>query len=215
MKKPKIRVFIADDHNLVRAGIAALLRQDPQIEVAGDAADGKEAVKKVKLLAPHIVLIDIAMPDMNGIEATAAIVRSCPDVKVMILSQYESEDYVRRAVETGARGYLLKSSLAQDLLTAIHAVHEGEQFFVSPVVDAVISSLRRPPKSTELTNREQEILKLVAEGFTSQQIADQLHIGIRTVQYHRTNIHTKLRIKDTAGLVKYALQHNLIKLQAQ
>lgn len=213
MKKSKIRVFIADDHHLVRAGIAALLRQDPQIEIAGDAANGKEAVRQAKLLSPHVVLLDIAMPDMNGIEATAAIIRSCPGVKVLILSQHESEDYVRRAVETGARGYLLKNSLAQDLLTAIHAVHDGEQFFVSPVADIVISSLRQPSRSTELTNREQEILKLVAEGLTSQQIADKLHIGIRTVQYHRTNIHAKLHIKDTAGLVKYALQHKLIQLE--
>jgi len=214
MKKSKIRVFIADDHHLVRAGIAALLRQDPLIEIAGEAADGKEAVKKAKLLSPHIVLLDIAMPDMNGLDATAALMKACPGVKVLILSQYESEEYVRRAVESGARGYLLKNSLAQDLLTAIHAVHEGEQFFVSPVSDLMIASLRRPPESKPLplTNREQEILKLVAEGLTSQQIADQLHIGLRTVQYHRTNIHAKLRIKDTAGLVKYALQHKLINL---
>lgn len=213
MKKPKIRVLIADDHHLVRAGIAALLRGDPQLEIVGDVANGKDAISKSKQLLPHVALIDIAMPDISGIEAAAAIMKTCPGVKILILSQYESEDYVRRAVEIGARGYLLKSSLAQDLLTAIHAVHDGEQFFVSPVTDLMISSLRHPTKIPELTNREQEILKLVAEGLTSQQIADRLHIGIRTVQYHRTNIHAKLRIKDTAGLVKYALQHNLIRLE--
>jgi NarL family two-component system response regulator LiaR len=217
MKKPKIRVLIADDHHLVRAGIVALLREDPQIEIVGDAADGKEAVSKAKTLMPNIALVDIAMPIMNGIEATQAITRTCPDVKVLVLSQHESEEYVQRMVEAGAKGYLLKNSLAQDLLTAVHVVNDGEQFFVSPVSELMISSYLRKTTDAKsgpsLTKREKEILKLVADGLTSQQIADRLYIGLRTVQYHRTNIHAKLQIRDTAGLVKYALQHKLIDLE--
>lgn len=216
MTKPNVRVLIADDHNLVRAGIAALLHQDPQISIVGEAADGKEAVEKAQTLSPHIVLLDIAMPVIDGIEATRSIVRRCPDVSVIVLTQHDSEEYIRRMVEVGAKGYLLKSSLAQDLLTAIHVVGDGEEFFASSVSKVMISSYVKKAtdsKTRALTKREVEILKLVAEGYSSPKIAGKLFLSVRTVEFHRANISGKLQIHDTAGLTRYALQHKLVELK--
>jgi len=215
----KIRVLIADDHHLVRAGIAALLANQPDIEVVGEAADGLQAIEKVKLLKPDIVLMDINMPLMNGIEAAHRIVHGEPPVKVLILTQYEHEEYVRRVIQSGASGYILKNSLTGDLMLAIHAVQMNEKFFTPSISSLIVQTFVKqtlgeaPQKTTrELTHREMEILQLIAEGNTNQQIAEKLFISVRTVEFHRANILDKVGVHDVAGLVKYAIQKKIIRI---
>ena len=219
MKKiPKIKVLIVDDHHLVRAGIAALLDNQADIEVVGEAGDGFEALEKVKALSPQVVLMDISMPKMNGFEATRRITRGYPTVKVLILTQYEQEEYIKRVMQSGASGYVLKNSVADELLQAIRTVNAGEQFFTPLISKSIIESYIKQAtgqishrSSAELTPREREILQLIAEGVTNQQIANKLFISVRTVEFHRANIMAKLGVHDVAGLVKYAIQKKLIQ----
>ncbi len=219
MNKPsKIKILIVDDHNVVRSGIAALLNNQPDIEVVGEASDGLDAIEKVKKLQPNIVLIDISMPGLNGIDATYRIRKNEEGIKVLILTQYDNEEYIKRALQCGASGYLLKNSLATDLLHAIRSVHAGDLFFTPSVSKIIIDSFVKQPtqevklKEVELTPREREILQLIAEGNTNHSIADKLFISIRTVEFHRANIIEKLNAHDVASLVKYAIQKGLVKV---
>lgn len=215
----KIRILIVDDHPLVRAGIVALLRNEKDILVVGEADNGREAVEKAKALSPHIVLMDIRMPGTDGIDATGRIAALKPPVRVIALTQYDDEEYVRRIMQIGASGYVLKNSVAEELLRAIRAVYKGEQYLTAAVAKMMIDSYvrqatgqvsQKPPAT--LTQREREILKYVAEGNTNHQIATALSISVRTVEFHRANITEKTGIHDLASLVKYAIQKKIISL---
>jgi len=218
-KRPKIRVAIVDDHQLVRSGIAALLRNESDIEVVIEASNGLEVLAKLKSLSPDVVLMDISMPTMNGIEATSRIRHAGGNTRVLVLTQYDHEEYIKRVMQAGASGYILKSAIAEELLRGIRAVHRGEQFFTPAVSRVMVESYIKQatgvppgPKNGTLTNREREILQLIAEGNTNQQIAQRLFISVRTVEFHRANIIEKLGVHDTASLVKRAIQMKLISI---
>lgn len=215
MKKP-IRVVLADDHGLVRAGVRALLERLPDIEVVGDASDGREALRLLKTVQPDVALFDIGMAGMNGLEAATRSAKESPRVRILILSMHASEEYVLRALRAGAAGYLLKDSATAELELAIKAVARGETY-LSPAVSkhVVADYVRRvgdegaAPYET-LTRRQREILQLVAEGHSTKEIAKTLDIGIKTVETHRAEIMERLDIHDIAGLVRYAIRTGLI-----
>ncbi len=217
----KIRILIVDDHQLVRAGIAALLATQANMEVVGEAADGKEAVEKVKALMPDIVLMDISMPMMDGIKAAQAISEISMSSRVLMLTQHGQEEYVQRVMHSGVNGYILKNSLVEDLTKAIRAVHEGKRYITPTVSETMMDAYLKTPDGPQsrkdhkrLTNREHEILDCVADGFSNQQIANKLFISVRTVEFHRTNIMEKLGIHDTVNLVRYAIQRKRSGLDA-
>jgi DNA-binding NarL/FixJ family response regulator len=221
MKKNTITVLVADDHTIVRRGLVSLLSLGEGIQVIGEAPDGRAAVDLTLQKDPDVVLMDISMPVLNGLEATARIKKQAPHVRVLILSAYDNDEYITQVVRSGANGYLLKNSSAEELYAAIRSVASGHAFF-SPAVSKVIadsyvrgsvpeSEPTRPPES-RLTSREREILQLVAEGHTHQDVADQLHISVRTVDTHCGNIMKKLDIHDSAGLVTYAIKNGILIL---
>jgi DNA-binding NarL/FixJ family response regulator len=217
-KRPRIRVAVVDDHHLVRAGIAALLKNEHDIEVVLEAADGAEAIERIMELNPDVVLMDISMPTMGGIDATARLRSAGSRAKVLVLTQYDHEEYIKRVMQAGASGYILKSAIADELLRGIRAVERGEQFFTPAVSRVMVDSYIKnatgngTPRSGQLTNREREILQMIAEGNTNQQIAQKLFISVRTVEFHRANLTEKIGVRDTAGLVKYAIQRRIVNL---
>lgn len=213
-----IRLFIADDHTIVRKGFVRLLSLYREIEVVGEAGDGMHAVKMVREIEPDIVLMDIGMPILNGLEATQRIKRDLPKVRVIILTAHDSEQYIHRVIRSGAHGYLLKNIDADALFEAIKAVSRNEYVFpesAREIYDHQLGALCAG-KSGEfsdrfhsLTNREREILQLIAEGKNHQQIAKLLNVSVRTVDTHRNNIIQKLDIHDTANLVLYAIRNGI------
>ncbi|MCL5045343.1 MAG: response regulator transcription factor [Actinobacteria bacterium] len=215
----KIRVLLVDDHTILREGIKMLLEAQPDVEVVGEAEDGEEAVAKARALKPDVVLMDVAMPKLNGLEATRQIKKEDPGAQVLILSMHETEEYILPILEAGASGYVVKQTAAQELVSAIRAVYNGNSFLYPTVARKVIESfLRRSqpakpdPAHDVLTERELEILKMVAEGLTNQQIAEKLFLSIKTVQAHRANIMEKLDIHDRVELVKYAIRNGLVDI---
>jgi two-component system response regulator NreC len=226
MTAPHIGVLVADDHTIVRRGLISLLSLIEGVEVVGEAADGRTAVDLALRLEPDVVLMDISMPVMNGLEATRRIKKEAPAIKVLVLSAHDNDEYVLQVVRSGANGYILKNSTPGDLCAAIEAVHTGHAFF-SPSVSRIIldtyldtsgtpvtqgvRSLQTAAKS-RLTSREREILQLVAEGKTHQAIADMLHISARTVDTHCNNFMKKLNIHESAGLVTYAIKNGIVIL---
>ncbi|MBN1661264.1 MAG: response regulator transcription factor [Anaerolineae bacterium] len=214
----KIRVLLADDHAVVRDGLHALLAAAPDIEVVGQAADGLEVIQLATELAPDVVVMDIAMPRVNGIEATRRIVKALPDVKVLILSQYEDTKYVLEAVNAGARGYLLKRDAGAELAEGIHGLHRWgavlHPFAARIMIDAHVECTcsKWMDSYEHLTDREREVLILVAEGYTTPQIAEALHVSPKTVDGHRTSLMSKLDLHDRTEVVKYALKRQLIEL---
>ncbi|MES0361400.1 MAG: response regulator transcription factor [Anaerolineales bacterium] len=214
----KIRVLLADDHTILRDGIRALLDDHADIEVIGEAEDGQATVKMTAQLQPDVVVMDIAMPLLNGLEATRQIQRDYPQVKVLILTMHENEEYIRQVLAAGALGYVLKDAAAHDLLGAIRAVYQGEAVLSPAITRLVIEDyLRwgdiRPPDSTNgLTSREREVLQLIAEGYTNKKIAEILCLSIKTVQSHRTNLMSKLDLHDRGELIKYAIQKKIIDI---
>lgn len=219
----KITLLVADDHTIVRRGLITLLSLHERMQVVGEAEDGRAAVELAARLEPDVVLMDISMPALNGLEATRQIKKQLPHARILILTAHDNEEYVLEVVRSGANGYLLKSSAAEDLYNAILSVHSGHAFFspsVSKILvndylksagsDAAGSSVSR--NDPRLTAREREVLQLVAEGDTHQQIADILHISVRTVDTHCNNIMKKLDIHDTAGLVTYAIKNGILIL---
>jgi DNA-binding NarL/FixJ family response regulator len=221
MKKNTITVLVADDHTIVRRGLVSLLSLGEGIQVIGEAPDGRAAVDLTLQEDPDVVLMDISMPVLNGLEATARIKKQAPHVRVLILSAYDNDEYITQVVRSGANGYLLKNSSAEELYAAIRSVASGHAFF-SPAVSKVIAdsyvrgsapeSEPARPSDSRLTSREREILQLVAEGHTHQAVADQLHISVRTVDTHCGNIMKKLDIHDSAGLVTYAIKNGILIL---
>jgi DNA-binding NarL/FixJ family response regulator len=215
----KIRVLLAEDHTIVRQGISALLRSEPDIEVAGEAADGLEALELAKKLIPDVVLMDIAMRNLNGLEATRKIKKLFPHTKVLILTMYDNEEWIFQILKGGASGYLIKDSAMTELTAAIRAVHQGDSYLSPSISKKVIDEYIRKAEMGEksglenlLSGREREILQLIAEGHSVPQIASLLCISKKTVEAHKNHIMEKLNIRDKVGLIKYAIRTGLTKL---
>jgi len=214
-----IRVVIADDHHLVRQGIRALLEKAGDIEVVGEAADGQEALDLVERLLPDVLVLDIAMPHLNGVEAVGRLRSLGVKTRALILSMYADDTLVRQALRNGAKGYLLKRAVSDELLLAVRAVGRGETFLSPEVAGPVVSALvAAPPRSSDLdpldqlTSRERQVLQLIAEGHSNREIASHLHLSEKTVEKHRSHLMAKLKIHDTAGLVRFAIKHGLVAL---
>ncbi len=213
----KIRVLIADDHAIVREGIRLILAAHEDIEVVGEAQDGLETISRVKELEPDVVLMDIAMPGLGGLEATIELAKTAPESRVLVLTQYDDAEYIYRFLHAGAAGYVLKKSVGSDLVSAIRAVAQGKSFIDSMIADKVIRGYLEPEATTDqgfydrLSDREKTVFKLIAEGYTSRQIADTLVLSIKTVMTHRANIMEKLGIHSKAEIIKLAIRHGLIQ----
>ncbi len=219
----KITVLLAEDHTIVREGFRKMLELETGLEVAGEAQDGRQAVALAKRLRPDVVLMDIAMPLLNGLEATRQILKENPAAKVLMLSAHSDDAYVTNATEAGAVGFLLKQTSAHDVCRAIREVHAGKTFF-SPSISKRQGrlnpqSLNRAgllkKKIVELTSREMEVLQLIAEGKANKETASELGIGIKTVEKHREHLMEKLDIHDTAGLTRYAISAGIIESSVQ
>ena len=210
-----VRVLLADDHTLVRAGLRKLLEAMPEVEVVGEASDGLALLALAGQLRPTLVLMDIAMPGLNGLEATARLARQSPDIRVLILSMHQNEEYVRQALRHGAAGYLLKDAAPMELDLAIQAVLRGETYLSPAVSRGVVSDyvqrLRgEETPGTQLTPRQREVLQLVAEGHSTKEIARRLDLSVKTVDTHRSQLMKLLDIHEVAGLVRYAMRVGLI-----
>lgn len=215
---PPIRILIADDHTLMREGIKALLENRSDMVVVGEASDGRESVLLAHKLHPNVILMDIAMPSLNGLEATRQIKHEHPEINVLVLTMYDHEEYLRQLLEVGASGYILKRAAASELVAAIQAVYAGEAILSPSITRLLLNDyLRRdaPSEDTEpnaLTPREREVLQLIAEGKTSREIAEILSLSIKTVQSHRGSIMQKLDLHDRGDLIKYAIQKKIIEI---
>jgi DNA-binding NarL/FixJ family response regulator len=215
----RVRVLLADDHGLLRKGVRTVLAEASDIEVVGEARDGPEALRAVDELKPDIVIMDIAMPRMNGLEAAAQISRKNRRVGVVILSMYSDEEYLMRAVNAGVKGYLLKDSAEPDLVRAVRAVAAGKTFF-SPTIagmlydDYALRVQRRELQDSydRLTDRERQVLQLLAEGMTNKEVASALDLGVSTVETHRLNLMQKLDLHNTAELVLYAVRKKILRV---
>lgn len=213
-----IRILLVEDHAVVRAGLRMLLGSDPDMVIVGEAENGLQGVALAQELRPDVVLMDISMPDLNGIEATRRIKKTCPDVAVLALTMHEDDQYFFAMLGAGASGYVPKRAAANDLLAAIRAVHAGGMFLFPSVARLLVDDYLSKRKSTEarrldaLTEREREVLTLIAEGKSNQEIADALVISIKTVNRHRENIMAKLNLHNRVELVRYAIEKGLIEL---
>ena len=215
----KIRVFLVDDHLILREGIRSLLGKVPDIEIVGEADEGGEAVAKVEQLVPDVVLMDITMPGMSGLEATQQIKQKYPQVKVLILTIHETNQYLSQMLQAGASGYVVKTTATSELISAIRAVHQGDVYLYPSITRMLVEDYLHRVKTGEektsyegLTSREREILMYIAEDKKNKEIADLLGISVRTVQAHRTNLMDKLGAHDRTELVKYAINKGIIDL---
>lgn len=211
------KIVIAEDHTILRAGLRALLSGQNGLEVIGEAGDGREAIRKVDTLQPDLLLIDLSMPKLNGIDAIREIKSQHPEIKIIVLTVHKSDEYIIAALKAGANGYMLKDASQNELLLAIDYVINGKTF-LSPsisdkVVDAFLNTDKKDKPATGLDNltaREREILKLVAEGNTNKKIADHLCISLKTVEKHRSNLMKKLDLRNTAALTAYAIEKKMV-----
>jgi DNA-binding NarL/FixJ family response regulator len=213
----KIRVLVTDDHAIVRQGICALLELCADIQVIGEAADGNEAVKKVHELSPDVVVMDITMPIMDGIEATTRICKQDPRTKVVVLTQHDSREYITYCIKAGAAACVPKKTVASDLILAIKTVYQGGSFLVPNMAKMLFDDYREllisePGRYDSLSNREREVLKLFAVGRTSREISKELFISIKTARNHKANIMNKLQIHNNTDLIKYAIRKGLTSL---
>ena len=218
-----IKTLLADDHTIVREGLHALLLADSGIQIVGEARNGREAVSLAKTLQPDVVVMDIAMPILNGLEATRQILATAPRTKVIILSAHSDDAYIDRVATVGAVGFLIKQTSAQILARAIHEVMAGKTFYSPQVAKRLHNHYKAPDKAggllikkaTGLTSRELEVIQLVAEGQANKQVAAELNISIKTVEKHRQHLMDKLNIHETAGLTRYAISHGIIENSVQ
>ncbi len=211
----KIKVLLVDDHAIMRDGIKSLLGVHDDIEIIGEASEGKEAVDKARELVPDVVVMDIAMPGMDGLEAMRRIIKKNPRIKVVVLTQHDNKEYILSAMKAGASGYVPKRALGSELVSAIRAVYGGESYLYPSAAAAVIEGYRDTAQSEPydtLTAREREILKLIAEGHTSKEIADMLFISLKTVIGHRTKIMEKLDLHNRTELVRYSIRKGLVSM---
>lgn len=212
----KIRVLLADDHTIFRAGVRVLLELSSDIEVVGEAVDGSDAVGKARQLSPDVILMDVAMPGMDGLTAGRQIMESRPECKILLLTQHENREYIMPALRLGVAGYVLKRAAADELVSAIRAIHEGKSF-LDPSVTKTVMDVYRGPGQTDpsdsidsLTEREREIMILLAKGRTAREIANLLQISPKTVDFHRSNLMQKLGLHNRADLARFAVQHGLV-----
>ena len=215
-----IKVFLADDHAVVRDGMQALLEGENDITVVGMASNGRDAVRQVQKFDPDVVVMDIAMPELNGIEATAWICEACPSIGVIILSMHDTSEHIFQALKAGAKGYLIKESAGKEVITAVRTVHSGRRYLSQKIEEKVIENYIDYRKTAsdrspleKLSSREREILQLVVEGKSSAKIAESLFISPKTVETYRSRLMVKLGIKDIPGLVKFAIQHGLTSIE--
>jgi DNA-binding NarL/FixJ family response regulator len=215
----KIKVLIADDHTVVRQGLRVLLEAQQDISVIAEAETGRQALRLTLKLAPDVVVMDVAMPLLNGLEATRQIIKDAPGTRVLVLSSYSDDEYVRQVTEIGAAGYLLKQTAAEDLIKAIREARNGNAFF-SPAIskrimencrEAFLNGVPAGTRTERLTSREAEVLQLVAEGKVNKQISSELCISVKTVEKHRQEVMNKLNIHHVAGLTRYAISRGIIK----
>lgn len=216
---PKKKVLIADDHALVREGIVAFLKLCDDIEVVAEASDGIEAIEKTGRYRPDIIIMDINMPKLGGLETTVEIKKKHPDIKILVLTQYEDREYISRFLKAGVSGYLLKKAVGSDLIAALKAITRGELYLYSSIATEVVAGFLQGEQKInvevpyeKLSDREKQVLKLVAEGYTHKDVADMLNISTKTVIAHQTNIGEKLGIHTRAGLIKFAIQRGIIKI---
>ena len=211
----KIKILVVDDHAIFRDSICALLGLGEDFEIVGEASEGNESINKTRELAPDVILMDIAMPGMDGLEATRRIKKENPGVKVLTLTQYDNKEYVLLAIKAGAAGYVPKRALGSELVTAIRAVHEGDSFLypsaAAALIDGYLQRVEAKPHE-RLTEREREILKFIAEGYTSREIAAKLSISLKTVLNHRMRMMKKLDVHNRTGLIKYAVSKGLVSM---
>lgn len=213
----KIRILLAEDHRILREGIRSLLEDNDDMVVVGEAEDGRGAVALTAKLKPDVVLMDIAMPLLNGLEATRQIKRDYPDVRVLVLTMHDNEEYVRQVLAAGALGYVLKYAAASELISAIRTVYRGESVLSPAITRLVIEDYLRwadikPTENDKLTPREREVLQLIAEGYTNKEIGEILKISIKTVKAHRSNLMNKLDLHDRGELIRYAIQKKIIEI---
>ena len=215
----KIRLLVADDHKIFRQGITKLLEEESDLQVVGEAGDGREAVKKATELKPDLVLMDIAMANLNGLEATKQIKKVLPETKVIMVTMHKNEEYILQSFQAGASGFILKEGAVEELVNAIRSIYQDKSF-LSPtisktLIDAYLRKMETGKTETPfdlLTDREREVLQLIAEGYTNREVAKALFISVKTVEAHRAHIMQKLNIHDVAKLVKYAIQKGLVDL---
>lgn len=213
-----ISLLVADDHNIIRSGLCALLKNEPDFNIVGEATSGRAAVTLAVQLSPNILIMDIAMPLLNGVEATRQVVRECPSTKVIVLSAYDDDQHIEAVMAVGAAAYLLKHTAAAEICQAVREVHKGNAYFSPAVAERLraksISKLEQPSaraRTEPLTFREAEVLQLIAEGFSNKQIAGELNISIKTIEKHRQSLMTKLNIHCVAGLTRHAAANGVIE----
>jgi len=216
----KIKLLMVDDHEIVRAGLRMLLQAQPDIQIVGEADNGRDAVAKARELQPDIVLMDISLPDIDGFEATRQIKRALPNIAILALTMHESDEYFFKMLNAGASGYVPKKAAPTDLVTAIHMIHEGGVFLYPALAKSLVRDYMGRASETGakealggLTDREQEVLKLIADGLTNQEIGTRLTISVKTVERHRANIMGKLNLHSRTELVKYAIRKGLIDVE--
>jgi DNA-binding NarL/FixJ family response regulator len=212
-----IRILIADDHKIIRDGIKALLRDIKEFHIAGEAENGLKTIDQIDLLKPDVILMDISMPGMSGIECTLKIKSTHPEIKILVLSMSKEEEHIRKMLEAGASGYILKNTGKEELIKAIKAVSEGNYYFSNDVTESLMKEILFPSHSdinkttkVELTERETEILSLISMEYTNSEIAEKLFLSVRTIDAHRRNILGKTGCRNTAGLVRFGIENGLI-----
>ena len=210
MQQKTIKVLLVDDHLLVLDGLQARLELEEYIEVIGTANNGLDALNKAKVLQPDVVLMDVTMPVLNGLEATKRFQTEQPGTKILVLSMHNEKEYILSLIQSGANGYVLKDVSSEELVLAIETVYQGGTYFSSGASEALFTQQKLTSPQEELTNRERSVLKALASGLSNKEIANQLNISVRTVETHRLNIKAKLDISSAAGLTKYAIEHQIV-----
>jgi two-component system nitrate/nitrite response regulator NarL len=213
LRSKAIRIMLVDDHPVVREGLRSILASFEEVVVAGEAGSGREAITVARELRPDVVVMDISMPEMSGIEATAALRRELPEVKVLALSMHDNLAYIKQSLAAGARGYILKDSAPKDLVQAISNVHCGTMP-ISPQAASILVGQPKGGSSTDLTPRETEVLRYIARGYTNKEIGAALGVGVRTVETHRENLIEKTGLSSVAELTRYAINHGYVELHS-